>query len=79
MCVCVDTYVVFHTVYVLIIKKDIIKKDINEGTKTAQGPSRQISGSINHYFVSQEKDSSTKKLSAGGGAKKKYRANQLLF
>jgi len=65
-------------VYVIIKKDIIVKKDINEGTNSA-GPSRQISGSINHYFVSQEKDSSTKKLSAGGGAKKKYRANQLLF
>ena len=35
---------------------------------------------LKSLFVSQEKkDSSTKKLSAGGGAKKKYRANQLLF
>ena len=39
--------------------------------------SRQISGSINHYFVSQEKIRQHKTI--GGDAKKKYRANQLLF
>ena len=56
--------VVFHTVYVLIIKKDIIKKDINEGTKTAQGPAGKYQD-LKSLFVSQEKDSSTKKTISG--------------
>ena len=44
--------------------------------QTAQGPAGKYQD-LNHYFVSQEKIRQHKTI--GGDAKKKYRANQLLF